>query len=230
MLIGGIQRFSLIEYPQKICCVVFTQGCNFNCPYCHNPELVNPKLFNPKILPELFFDFLEKRKEKLDAVVITGGEPTLQTDLRDFIKKIKSMDFLVKLETNGSKPEVIKQLLNDRLLDFIAMDIKSNPANYQAVTGIATDPDIIKQSIGLIMNSGIEYEFVTTVLKDLITKEQILEIGKLIKGARRYILQRFKPSQALNPQYLNSLPFSDEELKDLKQELFKHYRIQCVIR
>lgn len=135
MQIGGLQKFSLLDYPGKISAVVFTQGCNFRCPYCHNPELVDPARYQECLPEEEIFSFLETRRGKLEAVTVTGGEPTLQKSLAPFLRRIKDMGFLVKLDTNGSRPDVLEELLRQKLIDYIAMDIKAPLEKYEAVTG-----------------------------------------------------------------------------------------------
>ena len=229
MRIGGFQKFSLIDYPGKICAIVFTQGCNFRCPYCHNPELVKPSLFGKTIIEEEIFSFLEKRKGKLDAVEITGGEPTLQKDLVDFIRRIKEMGYLVKLDTNGSNPEMLEIIINHGLVDYIAMDIKAPLEKYKEVTHSVISPEKIKRSIRIIMNSNIKYEFRTTVVKSQLSEEDIISIGKLIEGAELYILQKFIPSKTLDPNFLNEKTYSDGELGSLKRKLEK-FVCRCLTR
>ena len=188
--IGGFQKSTLIDYPGKIAAIVFTQGCNFRCGYCHNPELLDLKS-DSKLSVQYILDFLKTRKGKLDGVVITGGEPTMQAGLYEFIKSVKSLGFLVKLDTNGSNPETIKKLVSDSLIDYIAMDIKAPLEKYKSIVGVGIDTDKIKQSIEIIMNSGIEYEFRTTVVKSLLSFDDILKMGEMIKGADKYYLQKF---------------------------------------
>jgi len=147
MLIGGFQRFSLIDYPGKICAIVFTQGCNFRCPYCHNPELVNPELFEAPIPEGNILSFLANRKGKLDAVEITGGEPTLQPDLMDFMSELKNHQYLVKLDTNGSNPGIISEAIERDLVDYLAMDVKAPLERYQEITNSGVDPAKIEHSI-----------------------------------------------------------------------------------
>jgi len=166
-----MQKFSLIDYPGKICAVIFTQGCNFRCPYCHNPELVNPRFYGECILEEELFQFLEKRQEKLDAIVITGGEPTIQADLTELIDKIKTMNFLVKIDTNGSHPQVLEKLIKEKHIDYIAMDVKAPLERYEEITASRINPFDIEKSMGLIMKSGIDYEFRTTVVKSLLNEK-----------------------------------------------------------
>ncbi len=218
MLIGGFQKFSLIDYPGKISCIIFTQGCNFRCPYCHNPELVNNELFQKPMDEKEIFSFLEKRKAKLEAVEITGGEPTLQPDLLSFIKKIKDMGFLIKLDSNGSNPEIIKKAIQLGLVDYFAMDIKAPLERYKEVTNSSIEPKKIKQSIDLIKNSGLDYEFRTTITKQL-KKEDILKIAQLIEGTKKYVLQQFIPSKTLDPEFGEMKQYSKEELENFKKNL-----------
>ncbi len=229
MNIGGFQKCSLIEYPGKICAVIFTQGCNYRCDYCHNPELVDTRLFENPILEKEIFSFLEKRKGKLEAVEITGGEPTLQSNLLDVLRKIKAMGYLLKLNSNGSNPEVIKKAIDLKLIDYLAMDIKAPFEKYVQVVKANVDLEKVKESIRLIMSSKLNYEFCTTVLRSQLSKDDIIEIGKIIKGAKLYILQKFIPSKTLNPQFLKEKSYSDKELEELKMVL-KNYVDRCVIR
>ena len=229
MIIGGFQRFSLIDYPGKICAIVFTQGCNFRCPYCHNPELINPQASQGSISEEEILSFLKKRKGKLDAVEITGGEPTLQSDITEFLEKVKEMNFLIKLDSNGSHPEVIEKIVELKLVDYLAMDIKAPLRRYQEITGSNINPHTIRQSIDLIMNSGLDYELRTTVVKSQISERDLLEIGRLIKGAKLYILQRFVPSKALDKRFLNEVTYSDEEFEHFKK-ILEDYVVKCDVR
>ncbi len=227
MKIGDIQRFSLIDYPGRICATVFTQGCNFRCPYCHNPELVEPSLFRRTTADDEVFAFLKKRRGKLDAVNITGGEPTLQPDLIEFIKLIGSMGYMVKIDTNGSFPEVLRKLIDGKLLDYIAMDVKAPLEKYGEVTGSSITPENIAESIKLIMNSGIDYEFRTTIVKSLLTETDIEKIGILTGGARCHVLQKFVPSKTLDPGFMNEAAHTDEEIFNIKEKLEK--LVQSVI-
>lgn len=229
MKIGGFQKFSLIEYPGKICAIIFTQGCNYRCGYCHNPELVEPKLWTKPIPEEEVFFFLEKRKGKLEAVELTGGEPTLQTDLVDILKKIKAMGYLTKLDSNGSNPEIVQKTVDLNLVDYLAMDIKAPLRKYCPVINYSVDLKKIEQSIELILNSGLDYEFRTTVVKSQLSKDDILEIGQMIRGAKLYILQKFIPTKTLDRRFLKKQTYSDEEFEDLKKSL-QRYVDKCIIR
>ena len=191
MKIGGLIKTSLIDYPNKVSAVIFTQGCNFRCPYCHNPELVLPEQYSQLISEEFVFDFLKKRKDVLDGVVITGGEPTLQSDLVAFIRKVKALGFSIKLDTNGSSPDVISSLLKDDLIDFIAMDIKTLLDKYNEVAGINCDMSEIKRSIDIIKASNIDYEFRTTLVPILISENDIQKIKVELNDDKRYRIQPF---------------------------------------
>lgn len=221
MLIGGLQRSSLIDYPEKISAIIFTQGCNLRCGYCHNPELVQAKMFTRPLSEKKFFDFLKTRQGKLDAVTITGGEPTLQSDLPEFIAKIKKLGFLVKLDTNGRDPRMLQGLLKKKLLDYIAMDIKAPLPKYEEVCGIPAPVREVRQSINLIMKSGVDYEFRTTVVKEQLTAEDLLKIGKLIKNARLYVLQRFEPNKTNDPEFMGKTTYSDAEFERIRKKIAK---------
>jgi pyruvate formate lyase activating enzyme len=219
MNIGALQRFSLIDYPGKICATVFTQGCNFRCPYCYNRELVDASSFRNPIDENKVFSFLEKRKGKLDAVTITGGEPTLQPDLIPFIERLREMKYLVKIDSNGSCPEVLDTLLRLRLVDYIAMDVKGPIEKYAKITGMKLNPEKIRQSIHLIMSSGIDYEFRTTVVRSLLRLEDLLEIGNLIRNAELYALQKFIPSEPLDPEFKKEAAYSDDAIGPMSDEI-----------
>ncbi len=224
MRIGGLEKSSLLDYPGKISCIVYTVGCNFRCPYCHNPELVDETI-DQEISSEHLLDFLKTRQGLLDGVVITGGEPTMHQDLPELIKSIKDLGFLVKLDSNGTNPAMLEQLIKDRLVDYLAMDIKSPLSKYSQTVARPTDIDAIKRSIELIMSQAVEYEFRTTVIKTMLTPEDFDEIAKLIRGAKRYYLQRFEPIKILNPQFRQKTTYSDSELESIREKLAKH--VEC---
>lgn len=191
---------TLIDYPGKIATTVFTAGCNFRCPFCHNPELVTLSAEDIDIYKgkdEEFFRFLEKRKGLLDGVCITGGEPTVQPDIIPFIRKIKDMGFLVKLDSNGMRPEILGQILHAGLIDYVAMDIKNRLDRYAETVGVDMDVEKIGESVRLIMDSGVDYEFRTTVVPGIHVKEDFDGIAALIKGAKRYYLQAFRNGKIL---------------------------------
>jgi len=211
----------LIEYPGEISAIAFTQGCNFRCPYCYNPELVDPDLYRECISEEVVFSFLERRKGKLDAVTITGGEPTIQHDLIDFIKCVRKIGYLIKLDTNGSYPDVLEKLISGQLVDYIAMDIKGPLHKYKTVTKSKIDEDKIRQSIEMIMKAGVPYEFRTTIPKKLLHEDDLLEMGKLLRNASRYILQQFIPTRTLDKQFLKYEAYSREEMEYFREKLKK---------
>jgi pyruvate formate lyase activating enzyme len=221
MKIGGLQKVSLIDYPGLICANIFLQGCNFKCPYCHNPELVDPRLFQPCIKENEVLAFLHMRRGKLDAVTITGGEPTIQDDLAPFIKKIKKMGFAVKLDTNGSQPQVIKSLLDEKLLDFIAMDIKGPLEKYINIAGVPVASEKIKESVNRILKADLPHEFRTTIVKSLLTPKDILKIAILISGSGKYALQKFVPVKTLNKKFRKENNYSEGELEKMKKRLEK---------
>lgn len=226
MKIGGLQKLSLIDCPGRIVATVFLIGCNFHCPYCQNPELVDPKKIKnqPIISQAEFFKFLDQRKDFLEGVCITGGEPTIHSDLFNFVKKIKQKGFLVKLDTNGSKPELLKKMIDAGLLDFIAMDIKNSPSNYAKTAGRKVDLNKIRKSIDLIRNSGIDYEFRITVAPSLVKKEDIEEIGKWLKGVRKFVLQQFQNKKVLEKSFQKIEPYSEKILKDFQKILKKYIK------
>lgn len=201
MVIGGYQKLTLIDYPGRIATTVFTVGCSFRCPFCHNPELVlshNSQSGTHSKIEKEFFEFLEKRKGKLEGVCITGGEPTIQPDIIDFIKKIKKIGYLVKLDSNGSRPDVLRSIISGKLVDFIAMDIKHSTENYKKTSGGKADIERIKLSVDLIMKSNISYEFRTTVVPGIHKEEDFEEISEWIKGAKSYYLQIYRENKILD--------------------------------
>lgn len=229
MLIGGLQKFSLLDFPKKIAAIVFTQGCYFRCPYCHNAELVLPKKFNSPILESEVLQFLNSRKGKLDAVVISGGEPTMQPDLPLFIKKVKELGFFVKLDTSGINPDILSFLISSKLIDYVAMDFKASLEKYPAVVGRKVDVGKIKQSVDIILSSAISHEFRTTVVKGLHTFDDIMEIIKSIKGADLFAMQKFVSHSTLNPKFKCYSALDESILLELKKEAEKHVK-ECVIR
>jgi len=230
MIIGGFQRFSLIDYPDKICAIVFTQGCNFRCPYCHNPELVEMKRSeNIAFKEDEILSFLDRRRGKLNAVTITGGEPLLQLDLNAFLSAIKRLGYLVKLDTNGSFPLRLERIIQSKFVDYVAMDIKTSLNKYNHVIKRKIDTRKILDSIRLIMDSGLDYEFRTTVVKALFEKDDFYKIGQLIKNARLYVLQKFVPSKTLDDTFLDMKSCTDEEF-DCFKEIMEGFVQRCIVR
>ena len=228
MKIGGLQKVTLVDYPGKIACTVFLSGCNFRCPFCYSKELVVPEEIekHPAIDSEYFFSFLRGRKGKIEGCVLCGGEPTVHgKELIDFAKKIKDEGFLIKLDTNGSNPEVLKEMIGNSLLDYIAMDIKSPFEKYgEFAKGI--DVEKIKESVGIIKNSGVDYEFRTTVVPGLHSREDLILIAEEIAPAKKYFLQNFRSEKgALDERFDDALPYDINFLKDVGEEISKHFEI-----
>ncbi len=218
MNISGLQKLTLLDFPEKTACTVFTAGCNFRCPFCHNASLVTHINSDQKITEQEFFDFLNKRKGMLDGVCITGGEPTLQPDLPQFIKKIKDLGFLVKLDTNGYNPDVLSMLLEEGLLDYVAMDIKNSKESYKKTVGIEDfDISLIERSVELLKGAKVPFEFRTTVVKELHTKEDILNIGKWLGNKCKYFLQGFKDSGDLIEKGLSG--YDENSMQNLLKTL-----------
>jgi pyruvate formate lyase activating enzyme len=229
MKIAHIQKTSLIDYPGKISAIIFTLGCNFACPYCHNPELVDPTRFVHPLDEDEVIAFLKKRAGQLDAVVITGGEPMIHADLNKFMKMIKDMGYHVKLDTNGTNPDMLRRAIEGGIVDYIAMDIKAPLERYDAITRTAVNTEVIKSSIDLIMNAGLPYEFRTTLVRSLLNPVEILNIGRMIKGAKTYVLQHFVPSKHVDKDFIHESSFTQEEVADLKRQLDTLVK-SCIIR
>ncbi|MBI5037419.1 MAG: anaerobic ribonucleoside-triphosphate reductase activating protein [Candidatus Kerfeldbacteria bacterium] len=215
MRIGGLQKFSMIDYPGLVSAIVFTTGCNFRCGYCHNPELVKPEYFLPPIPVEDILEFLRARQGKLEAVVITGGEPTVHPDLPQFIGAIKALGYKIKLDSQGTNPAMLDSLIQDRLIDYIAMDIKGPLNRYAEITNMPVNPADIQESIRLIMASGLPYEFRTTIVREQLGTADFRSMAQLIRGAEKYYLQKFIPTKANDSSFLNKHPYTDDELREI---------------
>jgi pyruvate formate lyase activating enzyme len=225
MQIAGFQRLTLIDYPGKIATTVFTVGCSFLCPFCHNPELVISSKYNISSISNEkdFLNFLKTRKGKLEGVCITGGEPTIQPNIINFIKKIKALGYLVKLDTNGTRPDVLKKIIDQKIVDYIAMDIKNKPDRYDETTGVKGDIERIKLSVQLIMNSRIQYEFRTTAVPGIHTERDFLEIARWISGARTYWLQAYRETKILDPKLKLKTKNKKLDLAKIKQKIEKNF-------
>lgn len=218
MNIAGVQKVTLLDYPGKVACEIFTQGCNFECPFCQNSSLI-PITNTGEFSEEEIFEYLNLRKNILDGVVITGGEPTVQKDLKSFIKKIKDLGLLVKLDTNGGNPKVLQELIDEKLVDYVAMDIKNIFNKYNITAGKKINLDNIKKSIEILKASKIDYEFRTTIIKEMHSLDDIISICKLV-GNAKYYLQNFEDSENVIDHSLHGfsreeLLFIDKYLKDL---------------
>lgn len=218
--IGGLQKLTLLDFPGKVSAMVFTIGCNMRCPFCHNYELVkDADKIKDLVDPQEVIDYLKKRKGVLDGIVITGGEPTLQRGLKDFIKTIKEeTGLLVKLDSNGLNPSILKELIDEKLVDYVAMDIKNDFTNYGEITGIANLPvDRLKESIKILEEGKVNYEFRTTVIKDFHTLERLKNIVGFIKEDSNYFLQQFIISDNVPNKELKY--YTEEELINIGEEL-----------
>jgi len=220
MIINGMQKLTLLDYPGCVAGIIFTSGCNFSCPYCQNSSLI--KQGKTSIInEEEIFDYLIKRKNIIDGLVISGGEPTIQKGLKEFIIKVKKIGLKVKLDTNGYRPDVLKDLLNNNLLDYIAMDIKDIIDDYSNICGLKNiNGDLIKESINIIKNSNIDFEFRTTIIKKYHNLDKIKKIIKLVGNKSKYYIQNFQSSADVIDKSLTS--FSKEEIKQLENDLIKY--------
>ena len=215
MRICGLNKTTLLDYPGKVAASIFTGGCNFRCPFCQNSSLVLSPDQEPELSQEEILNFLKKRQGILDGVCITGGEPTLHKELFDFLKKIKELQYSIKLDTNGSNPAVVKELVKEGLIDKVAMDIKARPENYPNLCGLSQiNLKSIENTVEFLMTGEIDYEFRTTAVRELHTKQDFIEIGQWLKGAKAYFLQAYRDSEeVLQPGYSS---FSLEELKEFR--------------
>ncbi|MFZ5982597.1 MAG: anaerobic ribonucleoside-triphosphate reductase activating protein [Patescibacteria group bacterium] len=223
MLIGGLQKLTLIDYPGKLAATVFTVGCSFRCPFCHNPELVLGGGAGGGLPEEDFFRFLKTRKGKLEGVCITGGEPTIQKDLPDFIRKIKKLGFLVKLDTNGSRPDVLRNLLKEKLIDFVAMDIKGPLESYDKFSGVKTDKERIGLSVELIRHSRLPYEFRTTVVPGLHSEKDFSKIAKWLEGSSSYFLQVYGEGKILDPRLKKKTKGKTIDLEKIRKNILASF-------
>lgn len=223
MIISGMQKLTLLDYPNKTACLIFTQGCNFRCPFCHNKSLLENKCVPENIISEeTIFNYLEKRKNVLDGVCITGGEPLLQRNIEGFIKKIKKMGFLVKLDTNGSFPGRLKWLIDNKLVDYVAMDVKNEFINYSKATGIENNNiENIKKSIEILESSNVEHEYRTTIVKGIHSIDEIESICNYIGKNTKYYLQDFKDGITVLKEGLNG--FGKLELQNIVNKLKNTY-------
>jgi len=222
--IKGIEKLSVIDYPGKSCAIVFLAGCNFRCPYCQNPDLIKRPGSLPDIKEEEILDFLRERRKWLDGVCISGGEPSLHSGLPAFIRKVRKEGFLVKLDTNGSNPEMLEMLVKDGLVDYIAMDIKAPLEDYERVAGVKVRRSDIRRSAEIIMKSGVEYEFRTTVVPRLFRKGDMERIGKWLKGAERFFVQQFRTGVTLDRSFQKGTTLSEKELMGLAIIARRYFR------
>lgn len=243
MIISGLQKLTLIDYPGKLACTVFFSGCSFRCPWCYNPELVLiEKKEEDKITEKEFFDFLRERKDLLEGVVLGGGEPTINPELIKFCKKIKTTGYSIKLDTNGSNFEMLKNLINKNLIDYVALDVKAPKEKYLKIIGMEAQfsglksnfwkERIIKnveKSINLLKEGKIDYEFRTTVIPTLLEKKDILKIVRWIRPDKKYFLQNFRPEKTIDPKFEKIKPYSEEYLLGIQKAIAPFFDI-CQIR
>lgn len=231
MKIGGFQKLTLIDYPGRIAATVFLTGCNFRCPFCYSSELVLPeKIKNqPRILEKEFFIFLKERKELIEGIVLCGGEPTISKGLIPLIKKIKKMGFSVKLDTNGSDPKMLKKLIDEKLVDYVAMDNKAPMEKYKKIFGKRVKIDDIEKSIKILKEGRVDYEFRTTVVPTVLNKEDILKIVRWIGPAKRYFLQNFRPEKTIDPKFEKIKPYPQEYLLEIQKAISPFFEV-CQVR
>jgi len=231
MKIGGLQKVTLLDYPEKVAAIVFTSGCNFRCPFCYNPTLVLPELIAESqfIPPGELLAFLKKRKKYLDGVVISGGEPTLNPKLIPLLEKIKNLGYEIKLDTNGAYPEILQTVIKRGLVDYLALDIKGPLEEYEKFCGVPIEVEKIKTSIKLVKNSSLPYEFRSTIVKGWHQQEDFEKMAQAISGARLYYLQNFSPGVRLVKKDFSGRLFTPKELAELKI-LAEKYVKKCLVR
>ncbi len=229
--IGGLQKLTLIDYPGRVAATVFLIGCNFRCPFCYSGELVLPERIKkqPRISEKDYFDFLKERKELLEGVVICGGEPTIHKELPDFCKKIKDLGFLVKLDTNGSNPKMLEKLIDEKLINYVAMDLKAPKTKYSQAAGVEVDTKKIQKSIDILKEEKIDYEFRSTIVPTIHAKEDVIKMAKWIKGAKKYYLQNFRPEKTINPKFEKIKSYPQEFLVSIQKVISPFFEV-CQIR
>lgn len=232
--IRGLEKFSLVEWPGKIAAIIFTGGCNFRCPFCHNPELINitDKETPPRYPLSEIEKFLSEKIGWVDAIMVTGGEPTIQTELPNFLEHLKNKGYLCGVATNGTNPEMLGEIIEKKIIDRVCMDIKSNLKKYPVASGLSTGSESsasfigvvekIKKSISLLKKSPIDYELHLTIVPGLIDKSDICEIGELVQGTKKIVLQQFRPLKTLDKSYQNKVPYCKDEIITMGKELEKY--------
>lgn len=229
MIFRGLQKTTLVDYPGLVACTLFVDKCNFRCPFCQNATLVLEEEKNV-ISEREVLEFLNKRKKVLQGICITGGEPTLHTELKEFLPKAKELGYKIKLDTNGSRPDFVRELIDSKLIDYVAMDIKAPLEKYDLAAGVKVNKEAIKESISLLLEGRIDYEFRTTVVPTIIELEDMPKIGELIKGAKAYYLQQFVNTvPLLDPEFEKIMPYSKETLQKMA-EMVKPYVKKVGIR
>lgn len=223
LLIKGIQKTSLIDYPGKVAATIFVGMCSFRCPFCYNKDLVVGYDGLPSIKEKEVIDYIESKRKWFDGVCISGGEPTMHKELPSFIKKIKERGFLVKLDTNGSNPEMLNELINDKLVDYVAMDIKAPLERYDEVVRVKANKKDIQSSVDILKQGRVDYEFRTTAVPGLFSKEDAEKIGQWLKGSKRFFIQQFRPDKkTIDSAYSSKKPFEEDMLKEIRVILKKY--------
>jgi pyruvate formate lyase activating enzyme len=227
MRIGGIQKTSLIDFPNGLSTVLFSRGCNFQCPYCHNAELLDME--GEDLDQNQLMEELARRSHLIDAVVFSGGECTLTEDLYDMVVQVRKMGYKIKIDTNGTNPDLLEKLFKEELVDYVAMDIKAPPGKYVEVTGVAMEDKVLERSIHLIKQYVKNYEFRTTICQELITREDIVAIAYWVKGSKRYVIQNFRDSRNVLAGKGCFHPYGEDFLKSVRDEI-KQWFDEVVIR
>ncbi|MFH1798826.1 MAG: anaerobic ribonucleoside-triphosphate reductase activating protein [Candidatus Omnitrophota bacterium] len=225
MKLAGLQKLSLVDFPGYLSCAVFVQGCNFHCPYCQNPGLIPKTSGEEKVTEKEIFDFLKNRKSMLEGVVITGGEPVILRDLPIFINQIKKLGYKVKLDTNGSEPDVVKALLGEGLIDYIALDVKTSLSKYSLLTERENIKERISESVEHIKRLSEVYEFRTTCVPGIVDEEDFWMIGKMVKGAQKYCLQQFRPFKTYKEDFQKITPYQKNDFLKFQSILEKFVNI-----
>ncbi len=221
MIFRGLQKTTLIDYPGHVAATFFVDKCNFRCPYCHNPRLVFETETN-EITEEEALEFLEKRKKLIDGICVTGGEPTLHPGLKFFFQKAKGIGLKIKLDSNGTNPGFLKELIEEGLVDFVAMDVKAPLEKYGKATGVKADTGAVKESIELLKKGKVDYEFRATVVPGIIELEDIPKMGKLVEGAKKFVFQQFVSGlPVVSKEFESKSPYPLETLKEMKKEMEK---------
>jgi len=229
--IGGLQKITLIDFPGRLAATVFLIGCNFKCPWCYSSELVLPEKIKkqPKISEKEFLDFLKERKKLLEGLVLCGGEPSINKKLPSLIKKIKKLGYLIKLDTNGSNPKILKKLIKRKLIDYVAMDMKLPKERYPEIFGKRVKIEDIEESIKILKEGKVDYEFRTTVVPTVLNKEDILKIAKWIRGTKRYYLQNFRPEKTIDPEFEKIKPYPQKYLLEIQKAISPFFEV-CQVR
>ncbi|MDD2677840.1 MAG: anaerobic ribonucleoside-triphosphate reductase activating protein [Candidatus Paceibacterota bacterium] len=231
MFFGGLQKTTLVDYPGKVAATLFTLGCNFRCPYCHNPELVLPELIKnqPKISQKDVLEFLEERKNLLEGICLTGGEPLIHKEIKDFIKTVKAMGYLIKLDTNGSFPDILENLIEEKLIDYVAMDIKGPKKKYEFFLFDSVPLANIEKSVKILKKGRVDYEFRTTLAPEILDEKDIIDLVNWIKPARRYFLQNFQAKKNVNPEFQKKKPWERERAEALIIKIKSSFNF-CALR